>query len=168
MNLKELDICSYNVMVINAINEHFQRELSEQGIERLKEQMNNLLCNAKAEYKLSELIQQMKDEATEYDDSYWGKEISYYCSNPDDPLIFIRFDPEAEVGEYRCEYQLCVNREGVVASIKIKDCKFNNHMIMGGLHGLRETLFKIYASGAKVIIDDHNVVLEYTNDGEED
>lgn len=169
INLKELDIYSYNVMVINAINEHFRQELSERGIEKLKDQMNNLICNVKAEYKLSELIQQMKDEATEYDDDFWGGEISYHCSNSNDILIFIYFDPREQVERYHCKYKLSVDKEGTVASVKIDNCEFNNHMIMGGLHGLEETLFKIYASGAKVIVDDHNVVLEYNDDdGEED
>ena len=161
INLKKLDLCSYNVMLINAVNEHFRRTISEQGIEKLKEQMNRLLCDAKSEYKLSELVQEMKECAMDNSNNYWGQEISFYHSSMHDVLIFIRFDPEEYVEEYRCKYKLTVNRDGTVNSIGIGGHEFNNGLIMGGLYGLDETLFKIYASGAKVIVDVENVSLQY-------
>lgn len=37
--------------------------------------------------------------------------------------------------------------------MKIKDNEITKNNIMAGLHGLGNTLFKIYASGAKIALD---------------
>ncbi|WIW70632.1 hypothetical protein [Anaerosinus gibii] len=167
INLEELNISSYNVMVMNAINDYLQEEVSICGIEKIKNEMNALLCDTKTEYKLSEIIREMKDHVTEYDDDYWGKEMSFHCSDPNGILIFICFDPKEDVEEYRCKYRLTVNKEGIVTSVRIRDCEFNNRTIMGGLYGVEATLFKLYTTGAKLVLDDHNIVLEYASEEEE-
>lgn len=44
-----------------------------------------------------------------------------------------------------------------------KTDEFDIKIVMNGLSGLEETLFKIFSSGASLIIDEENCVLEVSN-----
>ncbi|EPM2731686.1 hypothetical protein ACTK4X_003009, partial [Listeria monocytogenes] len=61
------------------------------------------------------------------------------------------------------------SESGELYSVRINDQdedmvnNFGAKEVMNGLHGLTETLFKIYTSKAKIIIDESNCQLERTN-----
>ena len=55
--------------------------------------------------------------------------------------------------KYDYDYQIDINREGKPYSIKLKGKEIDKNKILGGLYGLDKLLFKIYASGSKIILD---------------
>lgn len=161
VNLGELKLDGYNVMVLNAVKAKLDEAIHIQGVERIKGSLDNLLVDVKKEYKLSELIEEMKRDATEYNDDHYGEEISFHIDPDSSVLSFIYFDPDEDKEKYQCQYRLVLDKDGSMNSISIGDRKFDNRLIMGGLHGFEETLFKIYSTGAKIIIDENNVDVEY-------
>ncbi|MCC5465564.1 hypothetical protein [Pelosinus baikalensis] len=160
INLNELNLAGYNVMVLNAVKEKLDEAVTIQGVEKIQQALDAMLGDVKKEYKLSELIKKMKEESNEYGD-HNGEEISFHIDSDRRILTFISFDEEDGQSEYECKYRLSVSKDGKVTSVKIGNKELKNSVIMGGLYGLDETLFKIYASGAKLIIDEDDVNLEY-------
>ena len=167
INLKELKLAGYNTMVLNAVKEKLDESMHIQGTEKIKEALDNLLADVKTEYKLSELIAEMKSRANEYGD-YDGKEISLHIDPERSILTFINFDENPGKKNFQCKYKIWVDKEGNVAGAEIRDQKFDNRVIMGGLRGFEETLFKIYTTGPRLIIDEHNVEIEYSDSEDDD
>lgn len=167
INFSQLDIASYNTMVLNVVKEKMDEAVHSQGVEKLKESLENMLSDVKKEYKLSELIHDMKEEAVEYDEDLYGKEISFHDDKDRRVLRFISFDPEEDKSEYECKYRISIDNEGKLNTAKINEREFNNRVIMGGLHGVEETLFKIYSTGAKIIVDVDDIDFEYGYENED-
>ena len=174
INFNDLNLSTYNHLILQAIKDKLDDEINNQGIAQIKNQIENLLSDCKREYKLSELV---KELAEEYDDAsdLGYDEYHEMTLHIDDPYgsYWIAMDARNDISEYSCKYRLHVNKDGRVYSIKINDDEYslkstpNNDFdvksIIHGLHGLEETLFKIYASGAKIIIDEEKCQLEITN-----
>lgn len=160
VNLKELKLAGYNVMVLNAVKEKLDEVLHIQGVEKIKDSLEQMLSDIKEEYQLSELINEMKEKANEYGD-YDEREISFHIDPDRNILTFIYFDEEADKEKYECKYRIWVDKSGTVCGVEIKEQKFDNRLIMGGLHGFEQTLFKVYSMHPKLIIDEEHVNIEY-------
>ncbi|WP_411501415.1 hypothetical protein [Bacillus thuringiensis] len=177
INLSELDIPSYNHFIVTTIQEHFNAVLHEQGVNRMKEQLDELLLQSKEEYKLSELMKELVKEIEDLNEI--GYDEYHEMSMHIEPgyFTYIYFDAESEKDKYDCKYEICVNKESnVVEHIKIrernrysmgakefKEKAFDTRTIMGGFYGMEQTLFKMYARKAKLVIDEDAVELEVTN-----
>lgn len=156
INFDRLDIAQYNVLVLNAVSAELDRAVHIQGVEKIKEHLQELLGDPQREFKLSKLIEKMKQEVDE-DDRPSG--ISLHVDRRSS-LTFISFDEASDVSNYSCKYRLTVdNDDGYVSSVRIDNREFDNKVIMGGLHGLEAILFKLFANGSKLIIDEDAVDL---------
>jgi hypothetical protein len=167
INLDKLDIASYNTMVLNVVKEKLDAAMHLQGVEKIKADMDEMLGTAKAEYKLSELIQELKDDALEWDDDLRGKDMSFHIDSDRRTLTFISFDKEPDKGKYDCKYRIAVDEEGKLTSVKIGGREFKNNVIMGGLYGTEATLFKMYTQGSKLIINEDEVDTYYPEEWED-
>lgn len=173
INFDKLNLSSYNHLILQAIKDKLDDEITNQGIAQIKNQIEGLLTDAKREYKLSELVKELADEV-EGRDELGYEEYHEMTLHVDDPYgsYWIALDARNDINEYSCKYRLHVNKEGQVYSVTINEQEYSRKRsieefdvkaIMKGLHGLEETLFKIYASGAKLIIDEDECELEVTN-----
>jgi DNA-binding transcriptional ArsR family regulator len=167
VDLKKLNLTGYNVMVLNAVQEELDKVVHIQGVEKIKESLVKLLSNPPKEYKLSELIDEFKRDVLSDDSDYEGREISFHFKR-EYGSIYISFDRDDDKSEYRCQYRIWVEEDGSITTITINDKKFDNKVIMGGLWGFDKTLFKIYTSGTKIIMDDGDVDIEYGSSEEDD
>lgn len=167
INFDNLDIVSYNQVVLNAVKEKLDQVVYVQGVEQIKANMDAMLSEIKPEYKLSEIIEKLKefssDDAKEND---W-EEISLHVSSPRDILTFIYFDEEPDKEEYQCKYILSVNKDGSLNTASIMDCKLDNKLVIGGLHGMEELIFKLYAHKPVIIIDEDRVDTYYPSEYED-
>ncbi|ELP8596447.1 hypothetical protein R1585_000306 [Listeria monocytogenes] len=170
INFKDLDLASYNHMVFQSIKDKLDDELKNKGVAQINRQIESLLTNPKREYKLSELIDELAEEIEglenlEYEEYH---EMSLHVDKTYSSY-FIHMDAEEDMSEYRCKYTLHISESGELYSVRINDQdedmvnNFDTKRVMSGLYGLEETLFKIYTSKAKIIIDESNCKLERTN-----
>jgi len=160
VDLEKLNIAGYNVMVLNAVQEELDKLVHTQGIEKIKCSLTELLGEVPKEYKLSELIEEFKEDVLSDDSDYSGREISFHVKR-EYGSIYISFDRDDDKSEYRCQYRIWAEKDGSITTIKINDKEFNNKVIMGGLWGFDKTLFKIYSTGTKIIIDDGDVDIQF-------
>ncbi|WP_025718997.1 hypothetical protein [Paenibacillus polymyxa] len=161
INLGVLDLPSYNTLIAQVIKEKLDEITHIQGVEKLKEQMDRMLVDVKPEYKLSELINGWKkseNEDDEYDDS---DEFSLHIDK--DYSTWIHLDPEPDKGKYQCKYGMLIRDDGTLFCLKIDDREIKSKDMMYGLHGIAEDLFKIYAHGSKLVIDEDEINLYYEN-----
>lgn len=164
INLKNLDIASYNQIVLNAVKERLDQAIYQQGIEQIKADMDEMLANEKSEYKLSEIIEKLKRDNDEDAREEGWDEISLYVEK-DRTLNFIYFDAEPEKEKYQCRYEIVTHPEDDrIHSIEINDRKLDNKLIMGGLRGLEKVLFLMFAHKSKLILDDEDIDFEYDYD----
>lgn len=167
VNLDELKLEAYNHMILNVVKEKMDEAIHVQGTEKIKKQLDYLLSDTKTEYKLSEIIERMKDKAMEWDsDEYYDRQISLHVEK-DSVLSFVYFDKEEYKEKYECQYKLSIDNEGRLNSCRIDDKEFDNKVIMDGLHGVDELLFKIYTTGAKVLLDENDISVYYPSEDED-
>lgn len=156
VNLESLGLEGYNSLALAAIKEELDKCITIQGIEKIKETTKEILSDVKPEYTLSEIIECLKEaslkEEYEYDE---GDSIVLIINGEEDGYKHIYLSEEEPYGKskYDYDYQIDINREGKPYSIKLKGKEIDKNKILGGLYGLDKLLFKIYASGSKIILD---------------
>lgn len=162
IDLSNLGIEGYNTIVLAAIKEQLDKTITVQGIEKIKKTTEEMLSDIKEEYTLSEIIEKLKGEdyrdEWEYDE---GDKITLIIENRSSGYKHIYLSENEDEEEYSCDYQIDINKEGKPYSIKLKGDEIDKNKILGGLYGLDELLFKIYAHGSKIILDQGEDPEEY-------
>ncbi|GIN39022.1 hypothetical protein [Heyndrickxia oleronia] len=173
INFKDLNLPTYNHLILQAIKDKLDDEITTNGVNQIKQQIEGLLSDSKREYKLSELVNELREEIGDLDELGY-EDYHEMTLHVDDSYgsYWIGLDSRNDVSEYDCKYRLLVNSEGEICSVKINDKEsysrknineFDIKAVLKGLHGLEETLFKIYVSGAKLIVDEDKCELEISN-----
>lgn len=169
IDMKKLGISGYNLMVLNEVRSQLNTALHIQGVQKIKENMEEMLVGVKSEYKLSELIEAMKKDQNE-DHERDGEEIALILEGEEDGYRHIYIDPEgqsreswrSEKSKYSYKYQLHLDKEGYVYNSKIDDHDLsNNKEIMTSFYRFDKLMFQIFAAGAKVIVDEDEVDTYY-------
>lgn len=173
INFKDLNLASYNHLILQAIKDKLDDEITNQGVAQIKNQIEGLLTDSKREYRLSELVKELAEEIEDLDELGY-EDYHEMTLHIDDSYSshWIGLDSRSDIREYDCKYRFMVNSQGELCSVKINDKEsysrknineFDVKAVLNGLHGLEETLFKIYTSGAKLIIDEDKCELEISN-----
>lgn len=155
INLGNLNLDGYNTLVLSAVKEKLDKVITVQGVEKIKESLDEMLKESKSEYTLSEIIEKAKQETHkeeyefDYDDHIHLKINKSYSFTH----IYISAKEDEPDYDFKYEYQISIDEEGKPYCIKLEDEEINTKKILGGLYGLDELLFKIYASGAKIVLD---------------
>jgi len=175
INFRELDLASYNTLIMKAIKEKLNDSIAIEGLARINTQIEELLSDVKDEYKLSELVKDLVNEIEDLDDLGYEEyhEMSMHIRTPYG-LTYIHLDAESGKDVYDCKYKICVDPDkgNQVVSIDIQEDRygrkreikdFDVRAIMRGFSGLEETLFKLYARKGRIILDEDQVELEISN-----
>ncbi len=154
IDLDNLGIEGYNTLVSAAVKEQLDKIITVQGIEKIKETTEKMLIDIKDTYTLSEIIEKLKGESFkeewEYDED---EKVAIFIKGEKDGYKHIYLNEDDTDREWSCDYQIDINEEGKPYSIKLKGNEINKNKILGGLYGLDELLFKIYAHGSKIVLD---------------
>lgn len=162
INFEELGLEGYNGLVLAAVKEQLDKAITVQGIEKIKETMDKMLKEVKQEYTLSEIIEKLKGESSKEEYEYdYGEKVELKIEDGGSGYKRIYLDEEEKGYKHDCDYQIAIDKEGKPYSIKLKGDELNTKKIIGGLYGLEELLFKIYAGGAKIVLDNGNDVDDY-------
>lgn len=154
INLENLGIEGYNTLVSLAVKEQLDKIITVQGIEKVKETIDKILIDTKDTYDLSDIIEKLKDGEYLYKDQYDFEEdekITLFIEK-EGYFTHIYLDTEEKDNKYLCGYQINIKEEKPY-SIKLKGREINKDTILDGLYGIDEFLFKIYAHGSKIVLD---------------
>ncbi|ENZ01665.1 hypothetical protein HMPREF1092_00899 [Clostridium thermobutyricum] len=154
INLDDLNIPQYNALVVQAVNKKVKEMIEIQGINKLNECIDKMLIDVKEEYTLSEIIEQLKED--DYKEKYEYSEDDYLTLIIDETAYgykHIYLDLESDKSKYSCDYEISIDKEGRIYSTQLGSIDITKNAKIGTLFGLNEMIFKIYSSGAKVILD---------------
>lgn len=154
IDLNNLGIEGYNTLVLAAIKEQLDKTITVQGIDKIKKTTEEMLSDIKEEYTLSELIEKLKSEDCrdewEYDED---DKVALIIKDGGNGYKHIYLSEEEESSRYSYDYQIDIDEKGKPYSIKLKGDEIDTKKILGGLYGLDKLLFKIYANGSKIVLD---------------
>lgn len=154
INLKELDFSGYNLLVLNAVKEKLDQVIHLQGIEKVKDAMDKMLADVKPEYTLSEIIESLRTYEKYSSHDYEDRMTLFIVhSDTSDDYIDIYLDSDKKDRKFSCDYQIRTKDGGIVWNVNIGGRELNKNNEFGALFGPAELLFKIYATGAKIILD---------------
>ena len=124
-----------------------------------------MLSDIKPEYTLTEIIEKLKDESHKEEWEFdYDEKVSLIIESSSSGYKHIYLDEEEKDRKYSYDYQIDVDSDGKPYSIKLRDEEINPKKIPGGLYGLERLLFKIYASGSKIVLDQGNDADDYDYD----
>lgn len=176
VNLKELDLKQYNHLILDMIRTKVEEEVESSGIHSVAAQVVHLLSDAKKEYKLSELIELLSEEAEDeiaeldFEESH---EMSLHVEGDRD-LCWVRFDAREDVPTYQCKYSLLMSQENQeILSLNVRERSYGKEDILkkgftvastsSPMTLLEDLLFKIYANNTKLILDEDSCETELYN-----
>ncbi|OMF72512.1 hypothetical protein BK143_09600 [Paenibacillus peoriae] len=172
IDMNKLGISGYNLMVLNEVKSQLETAIHIQGVQKIKENMEKMLVGIKPEYKLSELVEAMKKDENEDHDKD-GEEIGFMLERSDHGYTHIYIDPESdsrdswrsERSKYSYKYQLHLDNEGRVYNSKIDSHELSkNNEIMTSFYDFDKLMFQIFATGAKIVVDEDEVDTYYGED----
>lgn len=161
VDLSNLNLSGYNVLVLETIKESLDNVVQTQGIERIRADIERLLSPLeKREWTLSEIVERMKTEENG-DNEHWDSQITFEYDDSFSHWAYIYLDPEDGESKYQCDYSFRIewldqkdrSKGGRMIGPKIKEKELDKKNILQGFHGFDEFLFQLYASGATIIAD---------------
>lgn len=154
VNLSNLGIEGYNTLVLAAVKEQLDKIITTQGVEKIKKRTEEMLLDIKDEYTLTEIIEELKSE--DYRDEWECDEddkVALIIENSGNGYKHIYLNEEEKSNKYSYDYQIDLDNDGKPYVIKLKGNEINTKKILGGLYGIDKLLFKIYAHGSRIILD---------------
>src|SRR3712207_163105 len=154
VNLSNLGIEGYNTLVLAAVKEQLDKIITTQGVEKIKKRTEEMLLDIKDEYTLTEIIEELKGE--DYRNEWECDEddkVALIIENSGNGYKHIYLNEEEKSNKYSYDYQIDLDNDGKPYAIKLKGNEINTKKILGGLYGLDKLLFKIYAHGSKIVLD---------------
>lgn len=160
VNLGNIDLPKYNIMLENYIKEQTTTVMNEQHKKLIDERLSDILKKEeKREWKLSDIVQEIVDENEEAaEENDWEKPSFHIDGQGCKPgLTFIRIDPEPDKEKYQCCFDICLDNEsGKIHSAEVgeyesKDFRRDKFLIY--LHGVEALIFRLYSQGCVITTD---------------
>lgn len=150
-NVKLLDL---SAVINTCIKQQLEVSVNENILSTISETIKEVTGQLdKNEYNLSEIIEKFKVDAESWDKEDHD-EITLVVENSDYGYKHIYFDHKSDVKKYSCNFQLDLNKDGKIYAFKGGKIRASNDIRFASIHGSFERfIFRLYASGAKVIID---------------
>ncbi len=164
MNFDSLGLEGYNQLILAVIKERLESTIKVKGLEKIKESIDEMLSDVKSEYTLTEIIEKAKEDTAKEDyERDYDEKVNLIIEKSCYGYIHIYLDNKDEkpYGKWDYSCSLALDKEGKAYSIKLNGKEIDSKKIMGGLYGLDNLLFKIYASGAKIILDQGEEAEDY-------
>jgi hypothetical protein len=159
-DFKEIGFDSYNHFIVKTIKAKIDKEIHIAGKEKIEKLLDDMLVDCPKEMKISELVEKFKE-----------KVFSDNCNEaPDDEctclveqsgsFIYIGFSGTADKPKYDCDYRIGIYKDKI-HSLRFGKSEISREFFLGTQYGFEKILFQLYATGAKIIIDEDNIDLEY-------
>ena len=148
VNLGQMDLPSYNDLILQIIRRQVDGIMQSEAAQQLESNMTKLLEQAPAEITLQKLIEEFIEANKENKEGQdftllierkWGS--TYIC-----------LDEDAGKSEYSCDFRLAIDKDGKVYSLILGAKDVAKTLFMGPFYGFERTLFQLYTAKSKVIV----------------
>lgn len=148
VDLKNMDLPSYNDLILQIIHRQVDGIMQSEAAKQLESNMAKLLEQAPAEITLEKLIEQFI-EANKEDKE--GQDFTLLIERKYGST-YICLDEDAGKSEYSCDFRLAVDKDGKVYSLMLGSKDVAKTLFMGPFYNFERTLFQLYAAKSKVIV----------------
>lgn len=166
INLDLIDLPTYNVMIENAIKTRVNEVMTEQHAKLIQENIDSILKIEEKDWKLSEFIEEFKEQLHEYDGERSGESITCIVENGGGgsykDMWHIRIDEDEGKEKYHCSIKLFVS-DDMIKSVKYDGEEWDKDKFIGWKRGIEATLFRIYSQGKKFIVDEDDVDTQFSD-----
>lgn len=150
VDLKRLDLPSYNDLILQILHRQVDGIMRSEVAQQLESNMAKLLEQAPAEITLDKLIEQFI-EANKEDKE--GQDFTLLIERKYGST-YICLDEDAGKSEYNCDFRLAIDKDGQVYSLMLGAKDVAKTIFMGPFYNFERTLFQLYAAKSKVIVPD--------------
>lgn len=158
----KLSLPEYNTLILNSVTEIIQREMTEPVRKACEEKLAKLFKPLnKTEYTITEIVEMFHKDIvgdaendSDGDEDKMGQEFSLFIERSSGGWLYLSLDEEEGKSKYSCKFRIHVYlKEGKILSIDADGTKLDKAKNSTSLHGFADTLFKMYASGVKIVDD---------------
>ena len=165
VNLRELGLGGYNLLVAEVVRSHLDTQLKGQWAEQLKQQVDSMLRGAPAEIKLSELFVQFAEGWTEHAQNEEWAHATMHVGASEYRSTWVYLDPEPHDDErehWRFMWRMLIDDKGelrdaeqyqAAARSKLGTLGAERRKLFTTHHGFEGLLFQLRAGKTKIIID---------------
>lgn len=155
VNLGNIDLPAYNVMIENYIKQQTTQLMNEEYAKLTQDRLSEILKKEeKREWKLSEIIEKIVEENSEEQHENQFEKLSLHFDNWHKDFWHIRIDPEEGKDKYQCCIDIDIG-DGKITHAKIgeyntKDFKKEKFV---RLYGVEALIFRLFSQGCSVEVD---------------
>lgn len=162
VDLSDLGLPGYNEMVLEVVRRKISERLFITGKEKIERDMEELLgSSAPAEITLSKLVEDFIDFVKEDTREEYGRVTVIVDPLSKHGYRHIYFDNDGDKEKYSCRHRIMLDNEGVPFSVRIDGLEVGKALFSGRMTGFEKTLFQMYATKAKIIVDDEEPDLSW-------
>ena len=157
VDMEQLGITGYNYTILNIIKSKLDSSIEVIGRAQIEKDLEELLQCPPKEIKLSQLVEQLKNN---YDEIHDECTCIVSTSTPDGwGRIYLH--KQSSVNRRDCEYVLAYTADGEIYNISIDGRDPSKRIFCGPFYGFERTLFQMYAAKTRLIIDEDEVNIYY-------
>lgn len=159
VNLEDIDLPIYNVLIENAIRDQTRQIMTDEHRKLIGQRINDIFkVEEKKEWKFSELIEEFVKESSKYNNDRAGEQISLHIDDKRSTLCFINFDEKSNKKQYSCDNSIVIDvKTGKIHSAELGDRRTksaSDNRFIGSLRGFEALVFRLYSQGCVIKIDD--------------
>lgn len=164
VNFNELDLPTYNQLILEQVNSAVDLEVRQGGKENIANLIKEILQPSKDKYTLSELIEEFKNEISsdpqdfglDDDEISEGHEISLFIERDDSyssRFTHIYLDARSDVDyKHNCRYKINTSHDKPY-SVRVEGGELKPICVADRLSKFERTLLNMYATGATLELD---------------
>jgi len=156
VDLKGLGLSGYNDIILKIIKTKIDNGMETFGKAQIEKDLEELLKAPPAEIKLSELVEQLKQDAIGPDRQCGECTCIIEWSNTDG-YGRIYLDEDYMKEKRSCAYELAFSKDGEVYSFSIEGRDPSKKIFCGPFYGFERLLFQMYTAKTKLIVDEDGV-----------
>lgn len=162
IDFEKMSLPEYNKVIVDQVKEIVDTHLVDQGMLKVKQELDSYLgAEGAREYKLSEIVEAVKQEVDEGE--YPGDEMTVLIDEDRTVLTFVSLDADPGKSEWECKYRLAIAKDGKLNSASINGSGYGAYVKLGDMDKAERLLYKIYATGSTIIVDTDDIDTEYPN-----
>ncbi|MGY3959498.1 hypothetical protein [Aeromonas popoffii] len=165
------DFPSYHDFVTKRLRMAASEFYDQRLAEVLDKEISEIMSELPEEITLSWVIDAVRKSITGYGEGeHMGEEMTLIIEDSSYGYRHIYIGKEADMNKFRCEYQLDLDKEGCIYSMKIDEDDVKAKKCVGPFYGAERKLMAAYAMKAKVNLDqgeyphNYDLVIESCDD----
>jgi len=155
-----IDLPEFGHMLLALLRSRMEGRIDQLLADHITAEMDEILALGRREIRLSEMVGEMVKSITEEEPDRHGEymtvvvEPSFPSSDVLKDCWNISIDEDGGIDPRKCSLRFSVGSGGKISTLSLNGTAVHTQMRVSGLYGPAKSLFCLYATGGKFIVDD--------------